>query len=440
MRLQTTWKLGHLALVGLLLSVPLSGTASAQALPVAEIDGFERVDARWVPWIGCWQLIEEMGGADEWREPARDADPAALDRPQPGVRAAGRVFACLLPGEVDTAVDVTTVARGSVFVEKTIHADGARHPVREAACQGWQLNQWSLDGLRLFTRAELACENEAYRFVSGVSVLTDPSTWLDIQLVDMGGAAQLTVRRYQRVSNQQTTLAGLPPLPEDVARRVASAARLVIGDRLSVADVVDAAGQAEPEVVEAMLVETEVRFDLNGQALIDLDDAGVDGSVVDLMVALSFPEQFTVRRASASNLSWLGPDPLFGGYAGSRYYDLYPYYASPFGHYYQYGYARYPWTYWGPGSTYLLTRGDTGGRSPGAVVRSRGFTQVQSLNASSGSGRSAKPRGSSASSGRSGGGSTSGSSAGRSGGSSGGGRSGGGRVTAGGYRRPPGQQ
>lgn len=438
MRLQTTWRLGHLALVGLLLSVPLSGTTSAQALPVAAIDGFERIDARWVPWIGCWQLIEEIGSADEWRAPARDADQAGLDRPQPGVRPAGRVFACLLPGEVETAVDVTTVARGSVFVEKTVRADGARHPIGEAACRGWQLNQWSLDGLRLFTHAELACENDAYRLVSGVSVLTDPATWLDIQLVDMGGDVQLAVRRYQRVSDQQTTQAGLPLLPEDVASRVASAARLVIGDRLSVSDVVDAAGQAEPEVVEALLVETAASFDLDGQALIDLDDAGVDGSVIDLMVALSFPEQFAVRRASASNLSGRGSNRLFGGYGDSRYYDLYPYYASPFGHYYHYGYAPYPWAYWGPGSTYLLTRGDSGVGSSGAVIQSRGFAQVRSLTTSSGTGRRAKQRGSSASSGRSGGGSTGGSSAGRSGGSSGGGRSGGGRVTSGGYRRPPG--
>ena len=438
MRLQTTWRLGHLALVGLLLSVPLSGTTSAQALPVAAIDGFETVDARWVPWIGCWQLIEEIGSADEWRAPARDADRAGLDRPQPGVRPAGRVFACLLPGEVETAVDVTTVALGSVFVEKTIHADGTRHPIGEAVCRGWQLNQWSLDGLRLFTHAELACENDAYRLVSGVSVLTDPSTWLDIQLVDMGGDAQLAVRRYQRVSDQQTTQAGLPPLPEDVASRVTSAARFVIGDRLSVSDVVDAAGQAEPEVVEALLVETEASFDLDGQALIDLDDAGVDGSVIDLMVALSFPEQFAVRRASVSNLSGRGPDRLFGGYRDFPYYDLYPYYASPFGHYYHYGYAPYPWAYWGPRSTYLLTRGDSGGGSSGAVIRSRGFAQVRSLTTSSGTGRRAKQRGSSASSGRSGRGSTGGSFAGRSGRSSGGGRSGGGRVTSGGYRRPPG--
>ena len=310
MRLQATWKLGYLALVGSLLSVPLSGTTSAQALPVATIDGFERIDARWVPWIGCWQLIEEIGSEDEWREPARDVDPAALDRPQPGIRAPGRVFACLLPGEVDTAVDVTTVARGSVFVEKTIRADGSRHPIREAACQGWQLNQWSLDGLRLFTHAELTCENEVYRLVSGVSVLTDPVTWLDIQLVAMGGDAQLAVRRYRRVSDQQTTQAGLPPLPDDVASRVASAARLVTGDRLSVSDVVDAAAKTEPEIVEALLVETEARFELDGQALIDLDNAGVDGSVIDLMVALSFPEQFGVRRASASNLSGLGTQSL----------------------------------------------------------------------------------------------------------------------------------
>ena len=445
-------------LAAFLLGFLLACTASAKTRPEVSVAPlYDSVDSRWLPWIGCWQLIQEIGDADAWSAATPDRDPSAREPDGRGGTSAARfrdlVFVCLMPTDMNAGVDMTTVADGAIFFEKSIYADGLQHPVEEASCDGWQLHQWSQDGLRLYTRAELACQPSAFRLVSGVSLLEDASTWLDIQLVDTGNERRLAVRRYQRASVQVTSGAGMPTLPEDVRSRAASAAELAASARLSVTDVIEATRILEPDVVEAVLVETDASFDLDSGALVELDDAGVDPTIVDVMVALSYPEEFALNRQAAQRWSSRGPSGGYGygGYSYQRYYDLYPYYVSPFG--YSYLWSPYDVSYFPGPRTYILGGGGGRGLSRGRAYRRQGYTQVRSRDRSSGGQRGVRARGSgtqvvSGGSTRSGGGSRGGTSAGRGGGgrsggtsagrSGGGGRAGGssgGRVTPGGYRR-----
>jgi len=52
-------------------------------------------------------------------------------------------------------VRLITVADNRVVLEETLVADGERHPVEESGCSGWRRAEWSLDGERLFSNAEL---------------------------------------------------------------------------------------------------------------------------------------------------------------------------------------------------------------------------------------------------------------------------------------------
>ena len=370
------------------------------------------VDSPWLPWLGCWQLVEETGGPPEEWEDRRSY--------------ANRVVVCLTPSANEDAgegaVAVTTIADGDPILVETLRADGRPQAVDETTCTGNRQDTWSADGVRIFTRSELICEDDTARLVSGVSLMASASTWLDIQLVETGGRGAVTVRRYRRASKSATTEAGATPLPVPLHAQARAAAHLISTSGLSPSDIVEAHGITETAVVEALMVETQSTFELDGRALLDLDDAGIPGDLIDLMVALSFPDRFVVdrSRSNVGSISGAGgfasADP-WGPYGRSGFQQWYPFYASPFGYYY--GWSSYDSLYYlSPyGSSVVLS--DHAGT--GRAYSGRGYTSVGARAPSRGesggtSVQSATGRGS-----RSGGGSSSG--------------RGGGRATSGGYSR-----
>ena len=387
---------GILTLPSLLVATALvATTAAAQGAPGDD------VDERWLPWLGCWQLVEETGVLDDGDDPDRFAD---------------QVMVCVTPTENDGRVTVTTGAdSGSILVE-TLTADGIQHPVDEEACSGWRQNSWSSDGARLFTRAELTCD-DAGRTVSGVGLLADARTWLDLQLVDTGDRGAVTVRRYRRARPADVADAGAEPLPDALRERVLTAARLTATSPLSLDDVIEASLAVEPAVVETMLVETGTSFALDGRALVRLDDGGVPEQVIDLMVALSYPDAFTLERP---------PGGVAGGGFASPYgfSQWYPYYASPFGYYY--GWSPYDSLYYlGPAASYAVVP-ETVDPGAGRVYSGRGYTRIDRRELPSGRQARQRGEGDGGSSGTSSGGGA------NSGGSQGGG---GGRATPSGFTR-----
>ena len=417
---QTAHDLGRRALTVALMTLMswcLLGVASAAPGGASVGQPAVPADSPWLPWLGCWQLVEETA--------ARTGQPEGMSR------FADRVVVCLTPSTADTGgVEVTTIADGEPVLVETLLADGARHSVEETACTGWRRSTWSGDRARLFARAELACDDhdEEARRVSGVGLMTSSTTWLDIQLVSSGGRGEVTVRRYRRASESTTVDAGATLLPADVLDRALIAARLASTAELGVDDVIEAGSAVDPAVVEAMLVETRASFALNRRALLRLDDSGVPAEVIDLMVALSFPDEFVVERPPARTAASFGGrgggfvDP-FSPYGFDRWY---PYYASPFGYYY--GWSPYNSLYYlGPAASYVIVPDALDGRSPGRVYRGRGYSQigVREPTTDRRARRRAVPGGTTGTTAEAGGGGSAGTS----------GSSGSGRATPGGYTR-----
>jgi hypothetical protein len=365
---------------------------------------------------------------------------------------------------------MTTFAGGRPVLEQTILGDGISHPINEPDCRGAQTSEWSRDGQRLFTRAELECKGQPRRTVSGVTLLTrgpgaragaapGSPVWLDVQAVDVNGDQQVRVRRYQRTVNEP---AGVAELPGDVSARALVAAQAVSATPLSIDDVIEASAKIGSQAVEAVLVETASRFDLNSRVLIKLAEAGVESNVIDLMVALSFPERFRVERTVRSNEPVItsgssGPWDVFGSslFGSSLYGGYYPYgFYDPYAYYYSY-YSPFAYSYWGNYYYYGLgsagsritgpssTPGETG-TGHGRVIQGRGYTQVTPTSASDSSGTSQSTRttnigdrGSNSSSGSSSGSSDSGSSSSGRGGVSSGGYSSGGSSSGSGRTAQP---
>ncbi len=345
----------HLEMIGaaLIVSVVAAGPLGAQPAP-SPTGQADTIDPRWTPWLGCWELVDEDLTAA--RLAGLDAIDAAGERRL--TTPARDVQVCVAAARQGAGVTLTTTVGSQRALEETIVADASQRPFSEADCRGWQRAEWSKSGQRLFTRAELTCAGQASRTVSGFAMMESADTWLDIQVVEIAGRASTRVRRYR-------PSASLATLPRGTAARTAAAPP-------TIADVIEASAKLPSRAVEAALIETNARFDLNGQRLIELDDAGVADEVTDLMVALSFRDKFVVERGSRG-----------GGYAGgfTGWSDpfLYSYYYAPFAYSYM-GYYD-PYSYYGPGYV-IVDPGQGGPAEPqpsgsGRVVDGRGYTRVR---------------------------------------------------------------
>ena len=342
-------------------------------------------DARWAPWLGCWQLVQDDRGSLA----------AAVTTPDD-------VVVCVLPASGNRGVSMTTYVGGQSVLQQTVVADGARHPVSEPACNGSQASEWSRSGQQLLTRADITCISQPARTVSAITLMAAGPTWVDIQAVGTDQDAQVRVRRYRRTDSLPQNVV----VPTDLQGRLgAAAARLADPTVMTLEEVVEASGKVAAPAVAAALYETGSRFDLNGRTLKALAAAHVPDGVVDVMVALSFPGHVAIDRpfrgstgqTRGATTASVHRSTKLPSYSYSPYYP--PYYPpSVYDPYYAYRpYPPYYFSYWPFGDSrwwgdpyrpYYSTgrrpviirpggsaRPGGGGRDRGHVVQGRGYTR-----------------------------------------------------------------
>ena len=302
----------------------------------------------WAPWNGCWELIN---GLDDRSMGAAD----------------GERMVCLEPSPEPRTSVVTTMIDGELADTRTVYGDGTSRPVSDGSCTGSERTLFSADGLRLFNLASLQCEDGVGRQASGMSLLATPNRWIDIQVIDADGEREVLVRRYRRAAHeigQSVTRFGL-----DSHATATSGSQSTVTSPLDVDDVIEAVAIIDAAAVEAALIETNTSFDMSSALLMRLADSDVPSPVIDVMVALSFPDYFLIDGATSA-----GEDR--GRLSG--YYPVYGYgYWSPafapfgFGSYYGYGrgYGYYP-------GGLLFYPGRNVGRNGGRVIAGRGYARV----------------------------------------------------------------
>ncbi len=372
---------------GLLTSVLVM--AVAQPAATQDVD----YDARWLPWFGCW---EPMTGTDD-----RDAP-----------------MLCLRSAAGGEGVEMLSVVDGEIVSQQVIHADGMNRQTSREGCEGWERTTFSDIGYRLYLRAEFVCEGGLEQTSAGLMSMLSPYEWMDVRTVDVAGESVPWVLRYQLATPEAVEAAGLEGIAAD---RIMTQqfARVAASSPLTIEDVVDAAAHMSAKAVETWVVERGDQFRVDAVQLISMADAGVPESVIDMVVAVSYPDQFVVNRrmedgTELAESERMGTGPHYGArrghYGSGLYYD--PFFLSPFyspyagyGYYSPYGYGfGYGIGYGGYGfgygayGTYRPTVVVVGRRqhqpqgTSARAVRGRGYTQGDR---SSSSGSSARPQSSS---------------------------------------------
>ena len=389
--------------------------------PAAGQEG-EALDARWLPWMGCWEALSEEGKAD---------------------------LLCARPAPQAGAMEFLRVSDGAVVAREVLWADGAKHETTRESCTGWERGTFSQDGRRIFLTSEYACGDGVTQEGSGILAISSPSTFMDVRVAGMGGDRVAWVQRYLAASAEVAERAGFGDILEDRAWSVGQARRVAAAP-LGVDDIVEASGAVPGEAVQALLVAGSDVQALRADQVVQLADAGVPDDVIDVAIATAYPTSFrtspdggasasaldegSLRRRWGTSSAWgdLRYDPWrrygYFGY-GSNYYYGYGYgygydrlryggYFDPYGRYgsggyYGYGYrpvivevdrnsssASHGRVVAGKG--YSSGRGSSAGPSPAYYPAGRsGASGTSSAGSSSGSsgssgsssGRTAKPRG-----------------------------------------------
>jgi len=180
-----------------------------------------------------------------------------------------------------------------------------------------------------------------------------------VQVVRVGDERELMVRRFTH--NESESHAIWDRMGRGDLSLAARTARTAAASRLEIDDVIEAVRAVDAAAVEALLLESEASFAIDAGVLIALADAKVPGEVIDLMLALSFPDYFVVNEDPVAQLG-----PVAYGYPVGFYGYWSPAFA-PFGWSYY-----YPWYPVGrPPVGYPRVR-----RYGGRVVQGRGYARV----------------------------------------------------------------
>lgn len=343
---------GGLLAGGLVLIGTLPSTASAQEM-----------DTRWLPWIGCWE-VSEVG-----------------DEESP--------MLCVTPLEGENGVELSTWSGGEVVSTEMIQADGVLRDVAREGCEGFQEASFSDDGKRVYLESQYVCEGGVERGGTGMLAFANPVEWLDIKVVEVAGNEVPMVLRYRPARGARVESAGMSYLLADRAMSV-KAARMAASAPLTAEDLLEANGKVDGKAVEALVAERGGDFEANADLLVQLADAGVSEDLIDLVVAVSYPDKFTVSAGMPEEMdrterarSTLPYDSY--GYRGHfGFWD--PFFYSPYGpwsysysrygmnpYYYGYGWGGGYWGYYRPTTVIVDNQPDYEPRPHGRVISGRGY-------------------------------------------------------------------
>jgi hypothetical protein len=286
-------------------------------------------------WSGCWDL-----------ENAREDSSGS---------AFGERRVCVQP--TPEGLLVQTIVDDEVVRGDSLRLDGTPREVEDSGCYGVEEARPSSNGYRLFTLSDLSCEGGTRRVSTGISALLSPDSWVDIQVVRVDGERELLVRRFRYAHQASRQL--WERLGRDDLSMASRAARARAAAALEIDDVIEASRIVDEAAVEALLIESQATFELDGDRLLALADAEVPGTVIDLMIAYSFPDYFVVNDEAPSSVPMSVYPVSFYGYASPAF--------SPW-----FGWSYYPCCYGG----YPPIGRPPVGRYGGKVVAGRGYARV----------------------------------------------------------------
>jgi hypothetical protein len=354
--------------LGLAAAALLASAAPGAAQPASS------AEARWQAWIGCWAPVSDQGTST--------ANPAAQ-------------VLCVVPAGSGSSIELTTITDGKVVERERVDADGVRRDVQKDGCKGFETASFSGDSRRIYLHSDYMCTGDVHRSSTGLIAMTAENEWIDIQTVNVGDARALRVTRYRSVEPAAVP-AGIAGLvgPETMAT---STIRIAASAPLTMQEIFDVSSHVDAAALEALVLERRPTFPLDAASLTELGDAGLPVAVIDLLIALAYPDRFEVtlseRGGALRPAQHIVPVQTGNSYPASydpfqwdryRSFGYGRYYYSPFGYsrldgLYPNGYGiGYGNGYGGSRPLIIVVSQSELSRSRPQLVRGQGYTRTRS--------------------------------------------------------------
>lgn len=318
------------------------------------------MDSRWLPWLGCWEASE-----------------AGEETP----------MLCVSPLADESGVELSTWSAGELISSEIIQADGMLRDASREGCEGYQEARFSDHGKRVYLKSQYVCEGGVERGGTGLLAFANPVEWLDIKVVEVAGNRVPMVLRYRPARGTRVEEAGMTHLLADRAMSVKSS-RIAVSAPLTIDDLLEAQDKVDSKALEALVAERGNDFDVSAGFLVELAEAGVSENLIDLVVAVSYPERFTVTAGTPEEVRTERARTAlpFGSYGyRSRwsFWDPFFYYDPWYYGYSGYGYGSYPYysgmgwySGWYRPTTIIVDNSDSYEQRPhGRVISGGGYSR-----------------------------------------------------------------
>ncbi len=301
----------------------------------------------------------------------------------------------------------TTDHRGLEIMRKTpnrpdvsefVIPDGAKRPLNSQSCTGWQAFKYVSEAGSILGSSEVTCKESGTLETATLQTFVAPDRMIEILSVKTAGRTGVAVRHLQYERD-------LPSTTDSQASWVGVEERIPLSAPWTLDAIIQLSKSVDTQAMQAALMEKKVRLNLTQESLKQMQAAKLPKEIIDLTVALCFPDQFHIEKNGQVELRpWITSSPsaapipsqpqgLISYYPGS-FYDCY----SPQGYYYGFPYSGLLapgscWSYYSPFwwdyPIYLPVGGwggggggggGTGGAPARAMATIGGYVQIQPIN------------------------------------------------------------
>ena len=319
------------------------------------IAGSQEVRMGWKPYLGCWKAQKEKRAEGEKQDTL-----------------------CFITTDDRNAVETLTIVDQAIKRRQKLIADGQLRSLEKdkegrGDCAIVESSLFSTGEQRIYITSEVTCGSQPSRRSTGIMSMPRRGMWVDVRATKIKGKTVVWSRQYVRIKSDI-----LQELGEVDNADEWNTTPYLIDDSITLDDVIEASKNVDQEAVEAWLAtkvqSTSSHPRVKAADLKKLHRAGVSGQVIDMMIAVSYPEKLSLDDGSQT----LSQNPQSaGGVVTYRprpsnavnivYYD--PHF-DPYGYYYYgpYGYTSYRGYYY-PRYSYGYMGGWRHGYSPVIIRR-----------------------------------------------------------------------
>lgn len=239
--------------IGLILA-----SAFALANPASER---AQTNAHWTAWLGCWapDTSSVLGGT------------------------AASSITCVVPVANSTSVDALTIVRGAIASRDRLPASARSHAIEGQGCRGMETVSWSDTERRAYVRSAYTCNGGTKGTSSSIYAFTPRGEWLRATEVHSGGGSILSVERLHEVAAPDVVPnSALRAI--DRQRLAITTARAAASAKVTVAEVMDALGAVDSNVVRSWILASNQSFDITSDEASRLARGNVPGSVMQALL------------------------------------------------------------------------------------------------------------------------------------------------------------